>query len=267
MESRVPRQVRDRAASEASIAEEAPGSPQSGSAVPAQRTFRDARTSDGGIGRAMVVVAAVLLVLLVKPWDLGQPRRTPPLAPPAGASSVTDPRARAAVPDDAAAATATTRAAPVDPDLTACFDSADWFVVTVEHDGGQIVRSWTLARPGPGSGPLDPGLPVVRVAVGRLVGLGFCAPRQIPADGQSRGQPALAGDPLATWRLGDGPRLPVQLAGLAPLTAATPDDAALLRGPSGAPWPAGRFVFELPGRTAIDPPRWLAVEVTATGGA
>ncbi|HXQ95568.1 MAG TPA: hypothetical protein VN800_01475 [Candidatus Acidoferrales bacterium] len=78
--------------------------------------------------------------------------------------------------------------------------------------------------PGPGTGPLDPTLPLARIASGPVEGLGFCAP--VPA----------TGGPGGLARAGGLPGAP-------------------------AVWAPGRYALQLLARGADPEDAWLVVEI------
>lgn len=204
-----------------------------------------------GFTAAGVVVAALLLLAIVKPWGWG-----------------TGPSRSAA----ARAAPSPTTAGPSPiPDLSpaglaakTCLGTGAWRVATLETwrltgpagSKTQEVRVWLALNPAVAAGADDPSIPLVNVAAMEVDALGWCAP--------VTGPDAPAGPMVVNaFRLDDGGALAeISLRRIAPTGGVTPfaalyQDAGDCGPPSGrscvdsgprlrgATWPAGQYLFRL----------------------
>ena len=185
----------------------------------------------------VAVIAAFLLIALLKPWSFGE-----------DGSDGGRPGARGAIPSGSGLAIGgepSLAATPsiLDPNAMACLTDATEQVVIIERWAGHEVRSWVAAADMTVSGPLDERLVPISIFSSHVIGLGICAPRarigtQQPAarllDVQSIVQ--TASGPLAV-DLGKPDPITLQLSG--------PEPALLY----GAP------VVTLP-RASVSPPRF-----------
>lgn len=211
-------------------------------------------------GPVAVLLAAVVVVALVKPWG-GEERAAGPASPALAA-----PTARAA----------STRPPPATPPAEAairehCLDPGGWRVFAHEGTGEGTIRSWKSVVPAAGvRTPADPTIPIVPVGAPELEGLGYCAPwrgsERPPRDVTLQvWRIAATGDasPLDVVRL--VPAAPTLLGGLyVPPATQSPAVAGTSARPSpgaAAAWPDGRYVFALRSE-GYD--RWWSVDV-ATG--
>lgn len=214
-------------------------------AVPVQSPF--GRPREPSI--LVALIAAFLLIALLKPWSLGE-----------NGSDSGQPRAPSAIPSgtelaiDGEPSLAATPSI-VDPNAMACLTDVTEQVVILERWAGHEVRSWIAAADVTVSRPLDQRLVPIPFFSTHVIGVGICAPRartgsQQPAarllDVQSIVQTATGPltvdlgvpDPI-TLQLGDPE--PALLYG-APVATSPRASANLPRfypaDPAAEPWPA-----------------------------
>jgi hypothetical protein len=118
----------------------------------------------------VAVIAAFLLIALVKPWSFGENRSASGrsgsgTAIPSGGGLAIDGEASLATP------------AIQDPNAMPCLSNAQEQVVIIERWAGHEVRSWVAATDIIVSGPLDERLVPISVFSTHVVGLGVCGPR------------------------------------------------------------------------------------------
>ncbi len=138
-----------------------------------------------------------------------------------------------------------------------CADPQGWRVVLDATTDGLATRTWVAVVPGPGTGPLDPTLPLARIASGPVEGLGFCAPVT-----------TVGGAPTAwtvgVWRVDRGTSGTPRATRLAWIGPATGGLGGLARagGLPGAPgvWAPGRYALQLQARGGYPGDAWLVVE-------
>ena len=256
--------------------------------------------SDGPRGPRVVVavLAAFLVIAILKPWSFGGDGSTG-VARPAPVTSTPS----AAEVASASPPIAMPTAAPEidDPNAMPCLTDSTDQVVMIERWAGHEVRSWVAAVDLTDAvGPLDPRLVPVTIFSSHVIGLGVCAPRDLAGSGppaaELRGVMAIVmdgdGSPMAvclgppepiTWP-GTGPEPAVLYGAPAvadptpPVTPApVPGDSASpsllpyelddpLLDVANAPWPAGEYALRF--RFSGDAPgvlRWLRIELK--GGA
>jgi hypothetical protein len=256
----------------------------------------------GGMGRGLravvALVAAGLVLAVLKPWDW-----TPPTTAPG--------REGAAIPGASPGGPTPASAAPEPESWTdlsnrvACLSGRLWMAVVDKVDGPTVARTWTRLDPAAATGPVDPAIARLHAYAEAVPRLGFCAPAATGAGGA----PATTPYRVRAWRL--DPAVPGIRASTAaaidlrvvaggtradngvlygppPATApgaaavSTPDpEGAWSRGngfvprpagwspdagPSAAPgsWPSGTYVFRVdlagagPGGSAT---AWFAIEL------
>jgi hypothetical protein len=119
----------------------------------------------------VAVIAAFLLIALLKPWSFGE-----------DGSDSGRPGARDAIPSGSGLATggepslAATPSIP-DPNAMACMTDATEQVVIIERWAGHEVRSWVAAADMTASGPLDERLVPLSIFSSHVIALGICASR------------------------------------------------------------------------------------------
>jgi hypothetical protein len=119
----------------------------------------------------VVVVAAFLVVAILKPWSSGEN----------GADS-TQPRASGAIPSSSGHAidaepSLTATPTILDPNAMACLADATEQVVILERWAGHEVRSWVAAADMTVPGPLDERLVPIPFFSTHVIGLGICGRR------------------------------------------------------------------------------------------
>ena len=112
-------------------------------AVPTTRVARRQR----GPRRAAIAATVIIAVSVLRPWDI------------AGAPGIpgADPAVDKAGGQVVAASRSPTPTASLAPDEIACSPEG-WHVVSLDHLGDWIVRSWIPARAVHAAGPLDPAI-------------------------------------------------------------------------------------------------------------
>jgi hypothetical protein len=188
---------------------------------------------------AVVLVAALVVIAMVKPWGGGAPT-TPTFRTDIAVVAE-------ATPEPTEDRSATGLAAPV------CLGAGAWQVASLETWRSRPVRVWRAIEPVmAATGPLDPAIPAVPVVADSLSGLGWCAPAYGPAQpaGPSRVQ---------AWQVVDGAARPLFLRQVQPVDGVTPIAALYL--PVDGPWVAGLVVFQYRDG-ATDTMRWFGADVT-----
>lgn len=171
---------------------------------------------------AVWVVAAFVIVAVLKPWGGGGPVEAT-LRPDVAAPAVITP-----VPTEDRSATGL--AIPV------CLGSGGWRVATLETWRLRNVRVWRAIEPvDRATGPLDPAIPAVPVVADAITGLGWCAPAFGPDEPAGPAQ-------VRAWQVIGVTDHEVALRQVQPAGGVTPI-AALYLPVSGA-WTSGRIVFE-----------------------
>ena len=117
--------------------------------------------------RVVVVVLAITLLAVVKPWGDG----TGP-----GAGSAPRTALGAASPTIAASAGPTPLPTPVDPASTFCLTPSGWRLTSLEVFDGQTIRVWQTIDPVQATGPTDPAVPEGLVVSTSVLAVGWCAP-------------------------------------------------------------------------------------------
>ncbi len=123
------------------------------------------------------------------------------------------------------------------------------------------IRTWIQVEPlaGP-TDPLDPRIPFVRIVVGAIPALGYCAPTSDPDRPPTNAR-------MAAWSLTPGgTTAEVGLRRIAGPSAPGDSTEGLYvpepsAGTSGTEWVAGRYVFALRDQTPGGYARWFGVEV------
>jgi hypothetical protein len=208
-------------------------------------------------------LSAVIVVLLIRPWGdgaQGPPETAPGLVPQQEATAI-------------AAAVDPTAPPVIAPDslLITCGSPSGWRAATLQAWPGRTepIRSWIAVEPVAASGPLDPGIPFVPVAMGIVTGVGYCAPL-----GEAR-PPVIAR--AAVWAITNGGAIPLSIVPLEPVAANAlgglwlppPDLEGSVGGDPGVGpasdgaagrWPPGRYALEVavPGGTYA---QWIGVEI------
>jgi len=204
----------------------------------------------------------VIIVLILRPWGEGTqagPETAPATGPHPAASEI-------------AAGVDPTASPVIAPDslLITCGSPSGWRAATLQAWPGRTepIRSWIAVEPVPASGPLDPGIPFVPVAMGIVTAVGYCAPLDdarppeiarlgvwIVANGGATQLSAVPLEPAAPNGLG-GLWLPppdLQGSGTGQPEIGGADD---LRGR----WPPGRYALQVavPGGSYA---RWFGIEI------
>lgn len=248
--------------------------PDADAATPDPRTIRvRPRSGDSSVAVALLAVAVLVGLAILKPWGAGNPEAT---AAPRPINSV----AVVVTPAPTEDLTAGGLAAPI------CLGTGAWRVATLERWRTQDVRVWRAIEPvANASGPTDPSIPSVPVVAVELTGLGWCAPSYGPdtPDGPAT---------VTAWFIQGGVASELLLHQVRPAEGTTPIAALyvpLTRCPEPTvcapllpelvpgPWVTGRVVFryvdEGAGRTAwfaaeveILPPATVAPSTQPTGG-
>lgn len=190
------------------------------------------------------------MIAIWKPWAPGVVERAHPLA------TVTE--------LSALAPTTTPSSSPSpDPEAIACISDVGWRVVTRDVTSGRESRSWIAVVPVAAERPGDAGVPFVRVVIGRLLGLGYCAPANLPfvASGVHawRLEPPRPDGPPSSEPPPTGAASPITP--LARVSAPAPRTSDLYAPPDGADvWAPGAYVFEV---ISLEPSEswWFGVEV------
>ena len=123
------------------------------------------------------------------------------------------------------------------------------------------IRTWIQSEPlaGP-TDPLDPRIPFVRIVVGAIPALGYCAPTSDPDRPPANAR-------TTAWSLAaDGSAVPVGLRRIAGPSAPGDSTEGLyvpepVGGANATGWLAGRYVFALRDQTPGGYARWFGVEV------
>jgi hypothetical protein len=187
---------------------------------------------------AMWLVAAFVVVAVLKPWGGGGP-----------ASATLHPELAAPVevtPEPTEDRSATGLAVSV------CLGAGAWRVATLETWRERDVRVWRAIEPvSEASGPLDPAIPAVPVVADLLSGLGWCAPAFGPD------QP-VGPATVQAWHVGDGRARVVPLRQVQPVDGVTP--IAALYVPEDGAWTSGRVVF-LYRDAGTGGARWFAADL------
>jgi hypothetical protein len=174
------------------------------------------------ISAAMWVVAAFVVIAVVKPWG-GGGRSAATLAPQLGA------------PLEVASAPTEDRSA-IGLAMPVCLGTGAWRVATLETWRERDVRVWRAIEPvTEATGPLDVAIPAVPVVADLLSGLGWCAPAF--GDDEPVG-PAT----VRAWLVVGGVARVVALRQVQPADGVTP--IAALYVPQGGAWTTGRVVFQ-----------------------
>ena len=123
----------------------------------------------------VAVIAAFLLIALLKPWSFGDDRSRWPADRGRAA------RRPPAVGPDCVAGEPSLATTPsiLDPNAMACLTDATEQVVIIERWAGHEVRSWVAAADMTVSDPLDERLVPISIFSTHVIGLGVCAPRAI----------------------------------------------------------------------------------------
>lgn len=173
------------------------------------------------LAAAMWIVAACVLVAVLKPWGGGGP------VPATLRPDVARPVEATPVPTEDRTATGLA--------LSTCLGTGAWRVASLETWRNRDVRVWRAIEPvATASGPLDPSIPSVPVVADVLHGLGWCAPAYGPAQpvGPAR---------VRAWQVVDGAARALALRQVQPAEGSTPIAALYL--PASGPWTSGLVVF------------------------
>lgn len=204
----------------------------------------------------VVIVLAVLLVAVVKPWG-----GAPPAADRTAVAIA--PRQPLATPADSGRSRPRP-SARADGEVIPCWSSDDWRAVTVERRERQTVISWMAVDPVSAGGADDPAIPVLRVVADHVMALGFCEPLSTDVPIES-----LPGA-LSVWRLTEESRSgDTIVTRVEPLRAAAPieEDAAAVFRPGSGEWRPGRYAVQVlatAARARDGRPlrgRWFGVEI------
>lgn len=187
---------------------------------------------------AVSLVAALVMIAMVKPWGGGAPTiptfRTDILTVVETTPTPTEDRSAKGL------------AAPV------CLGAGAWQVASLESWRGRAVRVWRAIEPiAVATGPEDATIPSVPVAADTLAGLGWCAPSY------GSEQPVGPARVLA-WQVVDGTATALFLRQVQPVGGITPIAAIYL--PVNGAWAAGRVVFRYQD-TGTDLTVWFAADV------
>lgn len=194
------------------------------------------------LAAAMWLVAAFVIVAVLKPWGGGGPVAET-LRPDAAA-------APAITPAPTEDRSATGLALPI------CLGTGAWRVATLETWRNRDVRVWRAIEPvATMTGFDDPRIPSVPVVADQLSGLGFCAPAYGP-------DMPVGPAHVQAWQLVSATvATNVSLRQVQPVDGATP--IAGLYVPRFGPWTSGRIVFFYED-TGAGTTRWFAVDLKVT---
>ncbi len=210
----------------------------------------------------LVLILGVLLIAIVKPWDLGLTGHGAASPSPAAASQ---PAAVVSPGEPATTPVPTPTGDPYAGLWITCGSPSGWRAATVQQWAGRSapIRSWIAIEPVEATGPLDPAIPFAPVATDVVTALGYCSPltdAERPPEGARAAVWAVNEDvarPLAADPL--EPTTPNALGGL---WRPAPDVAAVIDG--FVAWPPGRYVLEVRA-TAGTFDRWLGIEIEDLG--
>ena len=175
-----------------------------------------------GIGRAMWLLAAFVVLAVLKPWGGGGPIAAtlrPDVAVPVEITPVP-----------------TADRTDVGLALEACLGTGAWRVATLETWRNRDVRVWRAIEPATtATGPLDPSIPAVPVVADVLHGLGWCAPAYGP-------QQPIGPARVRAWQVVNGAARSITLRQVQPEDGITPIAALYL--PASGAWTTGLVVFQ-----------------------
>ena len=202
----------------------------------------------------LIVVAAFVIVAIIKPWPDGEPATPAEIAGPGPSST-----GRAVVrsgPSPTPAPSPTGEAV-----MDQCLDPLSWRTATIETWRDQTVRVWRAIEPGPASRPLDPDIPIVPAVGTSVPAIGYCAPTSGPE------QP-LGPASVRAWAVSGETVLALELRQIAPVGRVSAYGA--LFGPptelgATSSWPNGVVVFRYE-ETDTGRSRWFGIEVSGTTG-
>jgi len=117
----------------------------------------------------VVVVVALVILAVVKPWG---PVRPSPAPPEPGIAVATPPVVAPSAGDPVAPAPPPKSATPAFP----CYWPTGWRVVVLDRELGWTVRTWIAVAPVISSSPPDRDIPRVSLAGSDPIAVGFCAP-------------------------------------------------------------------------------------------
>lgn len=174
---------------------------------------------------AVGVLAAIVVIAIVKPWGPGTP--VPAAQPAAGTPPASFGSTRSSAPETPATAPS-----------SYCEYAGGWRIASIERSSDSEWRAWKAIDPAVGvRRPVDPAIPFVEVIATSVLAVGYCAPSSGPDS------PDL-GASMVAWRLLEGKAEPLAVrelgSGMSTILGALfkPPDA------SGS-WPAGRYVFRV----------------------
>jgi hypothetical protein len=221
----------------------------------------------------IVVVVALVVIAVLKPWGGGAPSR----ATSSGAAASPTAGGPAAI----ALAPSPPGRSP-DPNSISCLRPIGWRLVTLQRSADRETRTWLVVTSAAATGPGDGTISVARLTENDVVGIGFCADGRLSQAEAAATPPSPASDVATTAWAGDwtsptpassfaearitnvwrrntgGAWMPVSFTALAPARGDTPNiEDARLYAPPGPPpesglasrgaiqvvWPPGSYVF------------------------
>jgi hypothetical protein len=215
------------------------------------------RAGNRGLVLGATVIAAVVVLAVLKPWGA-----------PGGTGQATD-AALASSRPAAASLGPTPTPSPTPPGYDApggqCFTDSDWRVFTIETHEDRPQRHWLTIEPGAAASPRDTAVPFVTVVTDQVLALGFCV------GSGSDGPAPLVG--VRGWAVGPGGAATALT--LNPVRAhmpPTPDLGAVYRPPAdadvaAAAWAPGRYVFAVRQGPPGGEEWWFGVEVVVAPSA
>lgn len=213
-----------------------------------------AGSSDRGPVVAVVVVAALVVVALLKPWPSDKNEEAQASAAPT--------RIALASPSAGDAAPVALPTMALDPPATACYVDTGWRVCMLGDSAGQEIRTWlfgTARRPA--ATTVSPTTPAVLVVTGGGAGLGLYAPR-------SSMERLTGPSVVSAWQIREGTGVTSWIALEQVDSIGTYDvpAGAVYRPPpeglgSADRWPTGRYIVRLQAPTG-GWERWFGMRVT-----
>jgi hypothetical protein len=168
--------------------------------APATSRIRPGGGTGRGLRALVALVAAGLVLAVLKPWDWSPPPTAPGRDGAAipGASPVGSPAASPAPASPAPAPESWTDLS----NRVACLSGRLWMAVVDKVDGPTVARTWTRLDPAAATDPADPAIVRLHAYAEAVPRLGFCAPAGADAAGaDAGGAPATTPYRVRAWRL------------------------------------------------------------------
>jgi hypothetical protein len=223
--------------------------------TPVPERIAGAREGRRSAATTFTLIAAILAVAIVKPWDESNSGGFTPAAmatpSPAPAHPTPSPQASQRGAED--------RLAEV------CLEPSGWRILATEVWRDQVIRSWRATEPSVADGPLDPAIAFAPVAAEAVPILGYCAPISGPDEPpqDARGS-VFAIQPDGGVRELDLERSvpPDDVSGGAGWVGPAEGEPAFgaAGGKPGRTWPVARYVIRI-ATTDGRYERWIGVEI------